>query len=266
MQAVRCTGIESTRLSQFKDHFSDLASQYAASRPGYSAPLFDYLAGLCPERQAAWDCACGSGQAAVPLADHFETVYATDASKEQVASATPHPRVRYSVAPAEHSGLEAQSVNLVTVAQALHWFDLPKFYAEVDRVLKDNGVLAVWTYSTCTVEGPEADALAQKFYSETIGPYWPPERRIVESGYRDLPFPFTELTPPPLEMQESWPLGRLLGYFRSWSATGRYIKQHGVDPVVTLGEALEKVWGDPMQSRRITWRLFVRVSRKSPPR
>jgi SAM-dependent methyltransferase len=253
-------------LQQFKDHFSALASQYAASRPGYSASLFDYLASLCAERRAVWDCACGSGQASIPLAGHFETIFATDASKEQIASATPHPHVRYSVAPAEHSGLEAQSVDLVTVAQALHWFDLPKFYAEVDRVLKNNGVLAAWTYSTVTLDNPAADALAQEFYSATVGPYWPPERRIVESGYRDLPFPYTELTPPPLEMQEHWPLGRLLGYFRSWSATGRYIKQNGVDPVAALGEELEKVWGDPMQPRLTTWRLFMRVSRKSPPR
>ena len=247
----------------FKDHFSKLASQYAAFRPQYPESLFDYLAGLCPEHKAAWDCACGSGQASIALAEHFEIVIATDASAKQIDAATLHPRVMYRVAPAENSGLEPRSMDLVTVAQSLHWFDLERFYNEVDRVLKDNGVLAVWGYGVLSIGDPEINRIALKLHNETLAPYWPAERKIVESGYRTLPFPLNEITPPPFELTADWPLERLLGYFRSWSATGRYVEKHGADPVEPVSQDLAKLWGDPQNARKITWPLSLRVSRKT---
>jgi len=242
----------------FKDHFSRLAAQYAAFRPAYPPGLFDYLAQLCRERRVAWDCACGTGQASVALADHFATVVATDASPQQLAAATPHSHVTYRVAKAEASGLDSKSVDLVTVAQALHWFDLDSFYAEVERVLVPAGVIAVWTYGLLHVEGDTVDALVQEFYHDIVGPYWPPERRHVEQGYRTLAFPFASASTPSFNMEERWERAHLLGYLRSWSATGRYAEVKGVDPVVELERRLGPLWA-AQEVRKVTWPLALRV-------
>ena len=247
----------------FKDHFSSLASQYAQARPGYPPALFQYLASICTGHKACWDCACGSGQASTALGEYFERVVATDASATQVAAAQPHPNVEYRVASAEASGLDCGSMDLVTVAQSLHWFKFDEFYAEVRRVLKPGGVLAVWSYGIQhVVDEPRVDAEVQRFYSDVVGSYWPPERRHVENGYRNLLFPFDELGPPTFAMQERWTLDRLLGYFRSWSATGRYVKEQGEDPVTALRERLLPLWGNPETPRLIDWPLAMRVGRR----
>jgi SAM-dependent methyltransferase len=245
----------------FKDHFSRLAAQYSAFRPSYPAALFDYLGAASPARRAVWDCACGNGQATLALADRFDSAIGTDASPQQLAAAPPHARVTYRVARAEHSGLESNSVDLVTVAQALHWFDLDAFYGEVKRVLRDSGVLAVWTYGALHVDGG-VDGLIQEFYSDIVGPYWPPERALVEDGYRALAFPFVEITPPPFMMEASWELAHLLGYLRTWSATARYVEKTGADPVAALDEKLAPAWGDANSARKVTWPLALRVGRK----
>lgn len=247
----------------FKDHFSKLAEQYAEFRPRYPNALFDYLARTAPARTRAWDCACGNGQATTDLADRFDAVIATDASAKQIAAAAQHPRVTYGVARAEQCGLEDASVDLITVAQSLHWFDLPPFYAECERVLRPGGLLAVWTYGVPRLNDASLDPLLQKYYWETVGKYWPPERRHVESGYRTLSFPFTEIPPPSFSMRVDWPLPQLLGYLRSWSATSRYVEAHGADPVVPLGEELSALWGDPQRARTVSWPLSMRVGRKA---
>jgi SAM-dependent methyltransferase len=246
----------------FKDHFSRLAAAYASFRPRYPPALFDYLAQSCPQRKLAWDCACGSGQATLDLAARFAAVLATDASAAQLAAASPHPNVQYRVADAATSGLTAASVDLVTVAQALHWFELAPFYAEVERVLCARGVLAAWTYGVLHVADVRADRLLQEFYWETLKSYWPEERRLVETGYRTLPFAFAELTPPAFRMQEEWSLAQLIGYIRSWSATSRYVERNGVDPALALEASLRPVWGDPQSSQRISWPLSIRISVK----
>jgi SAM-dependent methyltransferase len=246
----------------FKDHFSSLAANYASFRPHYPALLFDYLAKASRRHELAWDCACGSGQATLDLARHYVNVIATDASAAQVAAAAPHPNVQYRVASAEASGIDSGCVDLVTVAQALHWFDLASFYAEVERVLRRGGALAVWTYGVVHAEGESIDRRLQEFYWNTLQPYWPAERRHVESGYRTLPFPFTELTPSSFDMQEYWSLRELLGYIRSWSATARYVEQHGVDPAVILEQGLEQEWGNPQSARKIVWPLSLRIGMK----
>ncbi len=246
----------------FKDHFSPLASVYSEFRPTYPDTLLDYVAGLCTRRELAWDCACGSGQATVGLVERYDRVVAVDASAKQIAAATPHPRISYREGRAEASGLAAESVDLVVVAQALHWFDLKRFYAEVQRVLRPGGVLALWSYGALQVEPPEADRLVQRFYRETVGPFWPPERTLVEEGYRGLPFPYPDIPPPVFRMQQQWPLPRLLGYVRSWSATGRYVEQHGSDPVAALEPQLGSVWGQPSTERLVEWPLTLRVGRK----
>lgn len=246
----------------FKDHFSGVANRYADFRPHYPGEIFDYLATLVPRTASVWDCAAGNGQATVDLAKRFARVVATDASKEQIASAKPISNVEYRVASAEQSGLPDASVALVTVAQALHWFDFGKFYAEVNRVLVPGGVIAVWAYGVNEVEGEEVNRLVQDFYENVVGPYWPPERKLVEEGYRTIPFPFEEITPPAFRMESRWTLDELVGYFSTWSATNRYIKAKGQNPLESLDKELARVWGERDQKRLVTWPLSLRVGRK----
>lgn len=243
----------------FTDHFAAIAADYAGFRPTYPATLFAWLAEIAPGRALAWDCAAGSGQASRDLAAHFERVIATDASAAQIAAAVRHPQVEYRIAPAEASGLPAAAVDLIAVAQALHWFDLDRFYIEARRVLKPGGVLAAWSYGVLAVAGEAVDARVRTFYRETVGPYWPPERRHVESGYRTLPFPFAEREVPKFDMEAFWALPELLGYFRSWSATARYLAERGHDPVAALAAELAPLWGSPGDRRRIVWPLAARV-------
>ncbi|TWI65223.1 ubiquinone/menaquinone biosynthesis C-methylase UbiE [Pseudoduganella lurida] len=246
--------------AQFKDHFSGGAAGYAAYRPTYPARLAAELAAISPGTALALDCACGTGQLSVLLADHFDAVVATDASAAQIAQAQPHERVRYATALAERSGLADGSVDLVTVAQAAHWFELDKFYDEVRRVARPGAVLALVTYGVQNVAGP-ADPVLQKFYAETLGPYWPPERRHVEEGYRNLAFPFQEVALPALAMEASWTAAELVGYVGTWSAVKEARKALDADPVPAFARELEAAWGDPEQRRRVTWPLTVRAGR-----
>lgn len=209
-----------------------------------------------------WDCAAGNGQATLDLAERFARVVATDASPEQIASASPHPRAEYRVAVAEASGLGDESVDLITVAQALHWFDLNRFFAEVRRVLKPGGILAVWAYGINEVEGEEVNRLVQDYYANVVGPYWPPERALIESGYRTITLPFAEISPPPFRMETRWNLHELLGYFSTWSATNRYIKANGRNPLEPLAQALGDVWGEASAARLVVWPLSVRMAAK----
>lgn len=243
------------------DHFSRVATAYAGSRPRYPVDLFDWLARIAPARDLVWDCATGSGQAAVDLARHFAQVVATDLSAAQIEKATPAANVAYRVAPAQASGLADASCDLVTIAQALHWFDLDAFYDEVRHVLKPGGVITAWTYGVLTIEGEDVDAVVQRFYAETVGPYWPPDRRHVETAYRELAFPFARIAAPHFDMQAYWTLDQLGGYFRSWSATGRYIAANGTDPVDALTPELKALWGDAKRPRRVTWPLGIVAGR-----
>lgn len=248
-------------MSGFKDHFSSASDRYAAYRPDYPAALFAWLAGLCGERDLAWDCATGSGQAALGLAPHFRRVVATDASAEQIRHAEPHPLIDYRVAPAEASGLAGCSADLVTVAQAAHWFDLPRFHAEAARVLKPGGAIALWGYGRMVLPG-EMDALLRRFYAETVGPYWPTERALIDDAYRSLDFPFAEIQPPPFAIEVEWTLPRLMDYLSTWSSVTRYRAAQGRDPLPALMAELAPGWGDPATARKLQWPLFLRVGRR----
>jgi SAM-dependent methyltransferase len=243
----------------FKDHFSRHADAYARYRPDYPAALFAWLARLAPNTDRAWDCATGNGQAAVALAEHFARVAATDASEEQVRNARPHPRVEYRAAPAERSGLEDGSVDLITVAQALHWFDLPAFYAEADRVLVPGGVLAVWAYELFRAT-PEIDAAVNRLYRDIVGPYWPPDRKIIETGYAGIELPFERVEAPPFWMEKRWSADDAAGYLGTWSATRRYVEANGHDPVPLIADELAAAWGPG--ERIVRWPLILLVSRK----
>jgi len=246
----------------YADHFSRVASEYASRRPGYPDELFAYLAGLVSRRELAWDCAAGSGQATLPLARWFEQVVGTDASPEMLSRAPAHPRIQYRVARAEQSGLSSASVDLVTVAQALHWLEPDLFYSEVERVLIPEGVIAVWTYGRNHLDDESLDRVLQQFYEDIVGPYWPAERCHVEAGYRTLPFPFPELVPPSFAMEKEWSLSELLGYVSTWSASQRFREVEGHDPVQLLASGLAGEWGAPHRRRRITWPLSTRVGRR----
>lgn len=245
-------------MSEFKDHFSSASDRYAAYRPDYPAALFAWLASLCTERGTAWDCATGSGQAALGLATHFRQVVATDASAEQIRHAEPHPAIDYRVAPAEASGLGDHSVDIVSVAQAAHWFDLPRFYAEVTRVLKPGGMLALWGYGRMVLPG-DMDVPFRHFYSDTVGPYWPPERALIDDAYRSLDFPFAEIDAPAFHIEVDWSLPRLIAYLSTWSAVKRYQAAHGQDPLPALMAELMPMWGDADTAKKLQWPLFIRA-------
>ena len=244
----------------FKDHFSKQAADYAIFRPGYPQELFAYLGIIAPSRQLAWDCGTGNGQAAVELASGFDRVIATDASEKQIANAQLHEHVEYRVAPAENSGIESETIDLIMVAQALHWFDLDRFYAEARRVLKPDGVLAASAYNLLRIE-PAIDEIANRYYYEVVGPFWPPERQLVER-FADLPFPFDEIDAPKFEMMAQWSLDHLLGYLRTWSSTQRFIAAKGTDPLDQITNDLRSAWGKPQRTRSISWPLVVRIGRK----
>lgn len=247
-------------VSGFKDHFSNQAADYGRYRPGYPDALFAYLAARAPGRRLAWDCATGSGQAARSLARHFRQVLATDASAAQLAHAHGPDNVHFAVAAAERTDLAAGSVDLITVAQALHWLDLQRFYAEARRVLRPGGVLAAWCYGLFSSSEPRIDRIIETFYGETVGPYWPPERRLIEAGYRTLPFPFAPVPAPQFGMRLELSLEGLLGYLGTWSAVQRYVADRGEDPLQTLAPQLRRVWPN-REAITVQWTLRLLLGR-----
>ena len=254
----------------FKDHFSTGSSNYAAFRPSYPPALFGWLAGQCNQHELAWDCATGNGQAAVELAHHFRRVIATDASDRQIQSAKSHPHVEYRVAKAESSGLVNASVDLITVAQAAHWFDLPNFYREAKRVLRPRGMIALWGYGRLMLPGTLDESLAN-FYDRIIGPYWPTERALIDDAYRSLEFPFREIPAPGFSIEVSWNLPRLIAYLSTWSAVKRYIAAQGRNPLIALEAELAARWCietkkvdddcSPETAHYLEWPLFLKVGR-----
>src|SRR5437667_5608623 len=245
---------------KFKDHFSKQAADYAKFRPRYPQKLFEYLGSVAPNRGLAWDCGTGNGQAAVGLATVFDRVIATDASEKQIANARSHERVEYRVTRAEKSDLESASIDLIMVAQALHWFDLDRFYDEVRQVLKPDGVLAASAYNLLRVQ-PAIDEVVNRYYYEVVGPFWPPERELVEN-FADLPFPFHEIDPPKFEMTAQWNLDHLIGYLRTWSSTQRFMAANGADPLEQIIDELRRAWGNPQEVRTVLWPLILRLGVK----
>lgn len=246
-------------MSGFKDHFSATAVAYSAFRPTYPDTLFEWLATLTERHELAVDCGCGSGQASLMLARHFDKVLAVDPSAEQVANATRHERVEYLVAPAEEIPLPNSSADLVIAAQALHWFDFDRFFPEVKRICREGAVFAGFTYGLMTISEP-VDEVIGHFYREILGGYWPPERRHVDEGYRSIPFPFDEITSPAFSMEAKWDLPRLIGYLGTWSAVKEYKAKNGTDPVKELQDALAAAWGE-VTEQKVSWPLVLRAGR-----
>jgi DNA-binding transcriptional LysR family regulator/SAM-dependent methyltransferase len=245
-------------VGSFRDHFSARSADYALYRPTYPPALADYLAELAPTTGFALDCGCGAGQLSTLLARRFDQVVAIDASPQQIGNAKPHNRVEYRVARAETTGIADGSVDLVTAAQAAHWFDIEEFNEEVRRILKPQGAIALITYGVIEADG-EVGRVLKHFYFEVIGQFWPAERRHVETGYRSLPFPFTEDKPKRFLMAAEWSLYELLGYVDTWSAVRNAEASLGREQFEIFARELSTVWGSPETRHEIRWPLSLRV-------
>lgn len=245
-------------MNTFKDHFSKQASMYVQYRPTYPKELFDYLASLIKSHSQAWDCGTGNGQSAIQLAEYFEKVYATDPSKQQVEQAIQHPKITYNVESAEQTGLENQSVDLITVAQAVHWFDFDRFYAEVKRILKKDGVIAVWAYGVPSVS-PELDPLIRNFHDQVVGEFWQKENKLIDNEYTTIPFPFQIISAPAFQIQKQWTRNELLGHFRTWSATQKFIDKYGKNPIEVLEKDLAVYWENRDEAKDVSWKLILKV-------
>jgi SAM-dependent methyltransferase len=244
----------------FRDLFSRDSASYAKFRPRYPPALFAWLATLPAERRTAWDCATGNGQAATLLTPHFQRVVGTDASKAQLRSAERGDGLAYLACLSEQTALAARSVDLVTVAQAFHWLDRERFYPEVARVIAAGGALAIVTYARLHTE-PAIQAVVHRFQDETVGPFWPPERELVDSGFAGISIPIDEVPAPALSIEAELTLPQLLGYIGTWSAVGRYRQRIGKDPMEILYGEIAPRWGAPETMRHILWPLFIRAGR-----
>lgn len=242
------------------DHFSAFAATYASFRPTYPAELFTMLATLSPAHEHAWDCATGNGQAAVSLAAHFDRVTGTDVGSAMIAHAHPHPQVSYAVGPAEAPPIADHTIDLITVAQALHWFDRPSFWQTCTRVLKPDGVLAYWGYLLPQVT-PAVDAIIKYYHDETVGPYWPPDRGPLMNLYATVKPPAKRLATQDFTMTATWTVEHLIGMLDSWSATHRARQETGHDPLPAAAGLLRVVWGSEANALPVQWPLKVHAFR-----
>lgn len=242
-----------------KDYFSRHSDVYAAYRPTYPDKLYQFIFEHVKGKSCAWDCATGSGQVARHLAGHFDSVYATDISQQQLDHAFCADNIFYSVSPAERTAFSANQFDLITVGQALHWFDLPAFYQEAARTGKSGGLLAAWGYSLPSVDA-EIDPLLLDFYHNETGPYWDQARRQVENHYRDVPFPFEVIDSPPFSIQAQWSDDQFAGYLTSWSATQKYIRERSTDPVPAFMRSVHKYWM-PGSVKPVTFPVFMRAGK-----
>jgi ubiquinone/menaquinone biosynthesis C-methylase UbiE len=249
-------------LSGHKDLFSTQANAYAAFRPTYPKELYEFIFSRLEKKQKAWDCATGNGQVAGFLANYFGQVYATDISQQQLDNAVKRDNIFYSVSPAEKTSFEDDQFDLITVAQALHWFDREKFYDEARRVGKKGSLLAIWGYALLYIQ-PDIDEVIMHFYNDVVGPYWDNARRLVETEYRSLSFPFKEIESPSFNITSTWTLSHVAGYLESWSATQNYIKQTGHNPLPEVLARLEKVWKPTNcrdgESKPVSFPVFLKL-------
>jgi ubiquinone/menaquinone biosynthesis C-methylase UbiE len=249
-------------MGTFKDNFSKQAEVYVKFRPTYPRELFEFLKSLTVEHELAWDCGTGNGQSAVQLAQFFDKIYATDPSQEQIKNAIPDVKIEYKVENAETpSSLNDNSVDLITVAQAVHWFDFNAFNDQVKRVLKPNGVIAVWAYGVPSIN-KEIDSIVKNFHDNVIGEFWLPENKLIDKEYATIPFPFIEMETPEFFIKKQVTLSEALGHFRSWSATQKYIDKYDENPINTLSQKLQEHWVETETQKEMVWKLILKVGKK----
>lgn len=242
----------------FKDLFSNHSAEYSLHRPVYPPELFEYLSSLTSSHDTAWDCATGNGQAAIALAGYYQKVYATDASKKQIEHAFPHPKIRYSVALAEDSRLPDKSVDLITLATAIHWIDTEKFAVEVKRVIKPGGILAVWNYTRCII-GEEITAILDNYYKNILGKYWDPKLYNLLFDDTLYELPFEKFKTPEFPMFIEWNFKQLVNYLQTWSAAKKFIEENKSDPIEIIMNPLKAVWKNENETKVIRWQYFLRV-------
>ena len=243
-----------------RNWFDQGGRAYARFRPEYPRQLAAFLASAAPDCRLAVDVGCGNGQLTQLLAPYFEKVVGLDPSADQIANAVPNARIDYRCAPAEQLPLPDASASLITAAQAAHWFDLPAFYAEVRRIAMPGAILALVSYGVLQMD-PALDARFQKFYWEEIGPYWPPERKLVDTGYATIDFPFEELAPPTLAIRLDWHLSEFLGYLTTWSAVRSAREAGREELLMAFADDLAALWGDPNSRRPVSWPIAMRIGR-----
>jgi len=242
-----------------KDNFSAQSAEYAIYRPTYPKALYDYLLSLVKDKKAAWDCATGNGQVARVLAQHFEKVYATDISEKQLSQALKVPNIYYRVEPAEQVSAVADSFDLITVAQAIHWFNFEAFYAEVKRTLKPDGLFAVIGYGLMNID-KKVDQEVFKLYEDILGKYWDPERRYIEEAYKTIPFPFEEIVAPHFQIKTTWNFKQLIGYLNTWSSLQHYKKANDRNPLEYMFTSLKEAWGNDAE-KEVRFPILLRIGR-----
>jgi hypothetical protein len=242
-----------------KDNFSTQSDQYAKYRPGYPADFFTFLNSLIPVKDNAWDCGTGNGQVAFELSRSFKNVFATDISRSQLDNARQAENVHYSIQPAEQTDFKENTFDLVTVAQAIHWFDFDRFYAEVKRTAKQNAIICVVGYGGISVS-EEINSIKKRFHTDVVGPYWDKERKFVDDNYATLPFPFEEIPAPDFENTMNWDLDHFLGYINTWSAVKKYIKEKGSNPVNGLKDELMHFW-ENNEKKIVKFPLLIRIGK-----
>ena len=241
--------------------FSTASDAYKQFRPQYPSALFQFLAQMSPSNSLAWDCGCGNGQASVVLANYFQHVIATDVSTQQIAEAEKANNVQYLISPAETIDADANSIDLITVAQAIHWFNHPVFFTEVDRVLKPNGIFAAWGYQLLYSDSP-LDSVIEKLHTEIVGPFWPKGRELLDEGYTKIPFIYPREQVPPFKMQCRWQFSHLIGYLNTWSAVKAYENHHKENPIQPILPEIQEAWGDKSQTKTVYWPLILYVGKK----
>ncbi|NTE05530.1 class I SAM-dependent methyltransferase [Agrobacterium tumefaciens] len=242
-----------------KDNFSTQAAEYAIYRPTYPEHLYNFLFKLVAQKDAAWDCATGNGQVASVLAQHFQHVYATDISEKQLSQALPLPNVVYRVESSDQVNVPDQSFDLITVAQAIHWFNFDAFYSEVKRTLKPDGIIAVIGYGLMSID-KEVDQVIYKLYETILGKYWDSERRYIEEGYKTIPFPFEEITAPHFQIKTTWNFNQMIGYLNTWSSLQHYKKANDRNPLEYVMTELKEAWGDDAE-KDVRFPVLLRVGK-----
>ena len=242
----------------FKDHFSGHSIDYSKYRPTYPAELFEFIIKHVSTLQTAWDCGTGNGQAAVMLANYFDKVIATDASQEQINNAIHHNKVEYKVCVAGKTPIRTRSIDLITAAQALHWFSYLDFFKVVKRVAKHGATIAIWGYEVCTVN-QEIDIIFNRLYKDILGNYWPPERKLVEKKYSTIPFSFENVIENEFFIEKNWNLTDYCNFLKTWSAYQQYRKEHIKDPLGFVMDSLENAWGKKDESRIVKFPVFLKI-------
>ena len=246
--------------NNFKDNFSIQSKEYSFSRPSYPNKLFRFLYKITADHQLAWDCATGNGQAAIKLCTYFDKVIASDASEKQIQNKFERKNILYSVFPAEKADIPNNSVDLITIAQGLHWFDFERFYSEVKRVAKNKAIIAAWSYTMHKIT-PEIDKISDRlnFGGNILGDYWAKEIRYVKEDYRTIPFPFEEIPTPKFTISTKWNMSQLLNYLNTWSAVQKYRLENKIDPMKLIKNELKPYWEDDLEKKPITWAINLKV-------